>query len=179
MQHGEMFATRPPPASTLTHHGHHAILNPVYWGKHSEEFLVGHVTELAIQIERLVDIALAARERAYCPYSNYRVGAALITESGRVFDGANVENSSYGLSICAERVAIHSAIAAGERVIVALAVATESGSTPCGACRQVAQEFAGELRVFLINSQGAYRETALGLLLPMPFAKSELELPTE
>lgn len=140
---------------------------------------MGHVTELAVPIERLVDVALAARERAYCPYSNYRVGAAVVTESGRVFDGANVENSSYGLSVCAERVAIHSAIAAGERVIVALAVATESGSTPCGACRQVAQEFASELRVFLINSQGVYRETALGLLLPMPFAKRELELPTE
>jgi cytidine deaminase len=129
-----------------------------------------------IPLQNLVDRALKARERAYCPYSQFRVGAAVLTESGQIFDGANVENASYGLSMCAERVAIQSAVAAGARVIVAMAIATETGASPCGACRQVAQEFAKGLRVFLVTSSGEHQETDLETLLPFPFAKSQLSV---
>jgi cytidine deaminase len=93
-------------------------------------------------IDDLVQAARAARASAYAPYSRYRVGAAVLTASGRIFSGCNIENASYGLTVCAERVAVWSAVAAGEHTVVAVAVATHNGATPCGACRQVLAEFA-------------------------------------
>ena len=122
------------------------------------------------------DLEKAAREvqtHAHAPYSGYRVGAALITESGRVFAGCNVENASYGLSICAERAAIVQMVAAGERAPLAIVVVTpgKTPGTPCGMCRQTLAEFAEDLPVRLLSSDdpALSREVTLGQLLPDAF----------
>ncbi|MBC8101677.1 MAG: cytidine deaminase [Cytophagales bacterium] len=122
----------------------------------------------------LVQTALRARETAYAPYSRYSVGAAVLTESGAITPGCNVENASYGLSNCAERTAIFTAACTGERTVHAVAVATEDGGTPCGACRQVLAEFSPKegtpLVVLLLDQAGAVvTETTLAELLPMAF----------
>ena len=106
----------------------------------------------------LVRAATEARDRAHAPYSRYRVGAAVLTRSGRIVSGANVENASYGLTVCAERVALWNAVTQGERELVALAVVTEHGAAPCGACRQVLHELAPSARVFLVALAGTIRE---------------------
>ena len=118
----------------------------------------------------LLDAARLAREQAYAPYSRFAVGAALRTKSGRVFTGCNVENLSFGLTICAERSAVFSAVAAGERDFTALAVVADSRQpvTPCGACRQVLAEFAPALPVCSANLQGAVFESSIAELLPRP-----------
>lgn len=125
----------------------------------------------------LAAAALAARERAYAPYSGYQVGAAVLTDQGQIIAGCNVENASYGLSNCAERTAIFAAVAGGARAIHAVAVATDDGGTPCGACRQVLSEFAPKegspLTVLLLDRAGAIvRETTLRDLLPDAFTLS-------
>jgi cytidine deaminase len=119
----------------------------------------------------LIQAALAVRERAYARYSQFHVGAALLAASGRIYVGCNVENASYGLTICAERAAVFAAIAAGERQFERLAIATAGGGTPCGACRQVLVEFAPELPILLIDvgRPDAYVETNLRELLPLAF----------
>jgi cytidine deaminase len=114
----------------------------------------------------LIDAALAVRANAYAPYSHYRVGAAVEGASGRVFSGCNVENASYGLTVCAERVAICTAVAAGETALLALAVVTEDGATPCGACRQMLLEFGVDTRVYVARADGTHRETTLSALCP-------------
>ena len=124
--------------------------------------------------ERLLDEARAARERAYAPYSKFKVGAALLTKDGRVFAGCNVENASYGLCNCAERTAFFSAIAAGCRrdEFAALAVVgdTDGPIAPCGACRQVIIELGGpDLTVWLGNLRGDTRETTARQQLPDAF----------
>jgi len=126
----------------------------------------------------LIAAALDARGRAYVPYSNYSVGAALRMASGAVFTGCNVENASYGLSNCAERTAVFTAVAAGEREVRAVVVATRDGGTPCGACRQVLSEFAprdgSPVTVLLVDEAGAVAlETTLADLLPHSFALEE------
>ena len=124
----------------------------------------------------LVARAQAARDRAYAPYSNYRVGAALLGRSGRVYTGANVENAVYPLVTCAERTAVVKAVSDGERDFVAIAVATENGGTPCGSCRQILREFGADIVVLIADASGAYRETTVGQLLPDSFSSSDLDV---
>ena len=124
--------------------------------------------------ENLIAAACEVRARAYAPYSHYAVGAALLAEDGRLFTGVNVENSSYGLTICAERTAVVKMVSEGGRHIVAVAVCTENGGSPCGACRQVLTEFAGDVPVWLSDSNGNVRETTLYALLPDHFGPEHL-----
>ena len=119
----------------------------------------------------LIAQACAARQTAHAPYSKFSVGAALLTESGEIILGSNIENASYGLTICAERVAFGTAITSGHRRFQALAVATVGGHAPCGACRQVASEFCDELLGLLIDADRPERivEATLAELLPGRF----------
>ncbi len=127
------------------------------------------------QIGQLVAAAEQASERAYAPFSNFCVGAAILTESGDIFTGCNVENSSYGLTNCAERTAIFTAVAAGalssERALVAVAVVHRQGAacSPCGACRQVIFEFGPEATVIYRARNGEITQTTAGELLPEGF----------
>ncbi|MBM3469859.1 MAG: cytidine deaminase [Armatimonadetes bacterium] len=122
----------------------------------------------------MVRAARAARRRAYSPYSRYAVGASVLTASGAVISGCNVENASYGLSLCAERVAIHRAIAEGHRRMRAVAVVTDArAAMPCGACRQVMHEF-GVREVIVAGPRGAPRVFHLDDLLSIPFDSSHL-----
>jgi cytidine deaminase len=127
------------------------------------------------QAAALVAAARRARRRAYAPYSRYPVGAAVLAADGTVFSGANVENASYGLAVCAERVAIFTAAAAGRRRLRAVAVVTGSPepAAPCGACRQVMAEF-GVQTVYLAGPRGPYRERPLSDLLPDAFTAKAL-----
>jgi len=121
--------------------------------------------------DKLIALALVARQNAYAPYSSFAVGAALLASSGEVYTGCNVENSSYGLTMCAERVALYTGIACGEQKFAALAVVagTDEYCSPCGACRQVLAEFGGDIKVYLANQDGNYLETSVAELLPMAF----------
>lgn len=116
----------------------------------------------------LIAAARAVRERAYAPYSRFLVGAALRTKSGRIFSGCNVENLSFGLTICAERSAVFAAVAAGEREFDAIAIVADSKEpvTPCGACRQVLAEFGLDLAVCSANLEGQTFESTIRELLP-------------
>lgn len=127
-----------------------------------------------MQAAELVQAALRARDHAYAPYSGYSVGAAVLAEDGRVFTGANVENASYGLTLCAERVAIAAAAAAGVRKLAALAVVTRDGASPCGACRQFAEEFALHLPIHLASEDGTFTTCDLAELLPRAFNRRSL-----
>lgn len=122
----------------------------------------------------LIQAAIAIRAQAYAPYSNYPVGAALLMEDDTIVTGVNVENSSYGLTICAERTAVTRAVTAGYRKIVAIAVATDNAGSPCGACRQVLTEFAGDVPVYLVDRVGNGRDTTLYTLLPDHFGPNNL-----
>lgn len=130
--------------------------------------------------EQLVKVAALARQRAYAPYSRYKVGAAIRTRRDRIFSGANVENASYGLTICAERTAAFAAVAAGETKdydSIAIVIDDERLPTPCGACRQVLAEFAPKMRVLLATTGGLRKETTLEALLPDPFLPDALKGP--
>jgi cytidine deaminase len=125
--------------------------------------------------EKLIRCALQARKWAYAPYSNYAVGAALLTASGRIYEGVNVENAAYPDSICAERVAIYKAVSEGERQFVAIAVVTKDGGSPCGSCRQVLAEFGLYTVVLIANEQGMLlNETSVAELLPQAFNSTSL-----
>lgn len=121
--------------------------------------------------EALLTAARAARERAYAPYSGFRVGAALLMEDGSVVPGCNVENRSYGLTICAERGALSAAVAQGHGRPVAVVVVTDTSppSAPCGMCRESLHELAPEAPLLLANTAGERIETTVAALLPMPF----------
>lgn len=121
---------------------------------------------------QLIELATKARENAYTPYSKFKVGSAVLTKSGKVYTGCNVENASFGLSICAERVAIFSAVKDGETEFESIAVITESdieNGTPCGACRQVIWEFAPEMKIIIANTKGESTITNIKELLPKGF----------
>jgi cytidine deaminase len=135
-------------------------------------------TESAVTDDELVERAIAAQQRSYAPYSRYPVGCALLAQ-GTVYEGANVENSSYGAAICAERSAITRAVYAGEREIDAVVVATDSSppAAPCGICLQTLSEFAGDpdaMRVVLVNPKGERIELTLAALLPHGFRREQL-----
>jgi cytidine deaminase len=119
----------------------------------------------------LINQAQAAYQQAYVPYSQYRVGSAVVFSSGKIYSGCNVENASYGLTVCAERNAIFQAVAQGERELegIAIAVPTDTFPSPCGACRQVIREFAVDCPVVLVNGLGQTRLTSLKTLLPDSF----------
>jgi cytidine deaminase len=124
----------------------------------------------------LIQTALEARKWAYAPYSNYAVGAALLTTSGRIYDGVNVENAVYPTTICAERVAVFKAVSEGERDFQAIAVVTENGGSPCGSCRQVLAEFGLGIKVIITDSAGnLVEELTLQELLPRAFTPKDLK----
>ena len=118
--------------------------------------------------------AIKAMENSYSPYSNYKVGAALLTRSGKVYLGCNIENASYTPSVCGERVAIFKAVSEGERDFVAIVVATTNAGAPCGVCRQVMREFAPNLTVIIGNTEGQYNILTLPDLLPHSFGPENL-----
>jgi cytidine deaminase len=126
--------------------------------------------------DALIAAAKRARENAHAPYSNFKVGAALRSSSGRVFGGCNVENATYGLTVCAERVAIFKAMSEGERKFDALAVVTDTDqlTPPCGACRQLIWEFCGDVPVILSNLSGKSEVVRMKELFPKPFDSSNL-----
>ncbi len=126
--------------------------------------------------EHLLNLALQARAHAHAPYSKFHVGAALEDSSGSIHTGCNVENASYGLTICAERSAVFKAVSEGARSFRRIAVAADSDSLtpPCGACRQVLWEMCGDIEVVLINLQGRTESLRLKDLLPRPFEASFL-----
>jgi len=127
------------------------------------------------QRQELIRQAQKARLQAYAPYSNYQVGAALLTTSGDLFTGANVENAAYPNCMCAERVAIFTAVSQGQREFQALAVVTSNGGTPCGSCRQVLAEFGLETVVLIADIEGRLlQETTVASLLPGAFGPADL-----
>ncbi len=125
----------------------------------------------------LIQAALEARKWAYAPYSNYPVGAALMTTSGRIYDGVNVENAVFSTGTCAERVAVFKAVSEGERHFTAIAVVTSNGGSPCGSCRQVLSEFGLDIQVLIANDQGRLLwEKSLTELLPGAFGPGDLNV---
>jgi cytidine deaminase len=124
----------------------------------------------------LIDLAKEARRRAYTPYSNYPVGAALRTSSGRILTGCNIENAAYPTSMCAERVAIFKAVSEGEKEFDVIAVVTPNGGTPCGSCRQVMAEFGLDTLVLVTDGEGRLvLETTVAGLLPEAFTPKDMK----
>jgi cytidine deaminase len=126
--------------------------------------------------QALIDLANTARQRAYAPYSNYPVGAALRTKTGGIYTGVNVENAAYPQTMCAERVAIFKAISDGEKDFEAISVVTDNGGSPCGGCRQVMAEFALDMIVLMADGNGKLiKETTVKELLPEAFTPEHLK----
>ncbi len=126
--------------------------------------------------DELIATAVKARENACADYSHYKVGAALLAAGGKVYSGCNIENSTYGLTVCAERVALWKALSEGERKFTRLAVVTESDppASPCGACRQLLWEFCGDIEIILANLQGFRKSLKLSEIFPRPFDQKSL-----
>lgn len=125
--------------------------------------------------QRLITEAIQAREQAYVPYSHYPVGAALLTASGAVYTGCNIEIASFGATVCGERTAAFKAVSEGARDFVAIAVATSNGASPCGICRQVLFEFGPEMIVIMVDTEGRVTwEGPLTDLLPFGFGPKKL-----
>ena len=122
----------------------------------------------------LIQKAIEMRSQALAPYSNYKVGAAILTESGKIFGGCNIENSSYSLTICAERVALFKAVSEGETKFKALSVSTNNAGMPCGACRQVIWDICGNIPILICNDNKLITKTESIRLLPMPFDNTKL-----
>lgn len=127
--------------------------------------------------ERLARLARKARLHSFSPYSRFRVGAALLTRGGKVYSGCNIESSSYGLTVCAERTALFKAVSEGDRKFVALAVATDQAgfTPPCGACRQVIMDLAGDIDLIMTGSRGGIRVARMSELYPFPFGAGNLK----
>ena len=119
--------------------------------------------------EKLIKHALNARKRAAAPYSQYQVGSAILTNDNTVILGCNVESKAYPTTLCAERVAIFSAIAQGHRKFSAMALVTEDGAFPCGSCRQIIHEYAGNIPIYISNGSNEYITKTISELLPNPF----------
>lgn len=124
---------------------------------------------------QMINSALQARKNAYAPYSGYAVGAALLSKSGRLFYGVNVENAAYPTGTCAERVAVFKAVSEGEMEFEAIAVASSNGGAPCGSCRQVLSEFGLDIEVVIVDENGKIvQETTVNELLPGAFTPKDL-----
>ena len=129
-----------------------------------------------MNIEELINKALEAKEKAYVPYSNFRVGAAILTEDNKIYTGCNIEIASYSPTICAERTAIFKAVSEGYRDIKAIAIVGDSDMTfPCGVCRQVIREFGPKAKIVIANSIDEYKEYSLDDLLPHSFGPEDLK----
>ena len=127
-------------------------------------------------MDALLQAALEAREHAHAPFSNFKVGAALEAEDGRVYTGCNIENATYGLTLCAERVAVFKAVSEGARKFKRIAVAADTGTLtpPCGACRQILWEFCGDAELMLVNLEGKSETMRMKDIFPRPFDASFL-----
>ncbi len=125
-------------------------------------------------MDELIKKAIEMRNKAIAPYSKYTVGSAILTKSGKTFGGCNVESSSYGLTCCAERIAIYNAIANGHTKFTALAISTKNGGSPCGACRQVIWDICGEILIYISDDSGNIDSTTSAELLPNAFDKDSL-----
>lgn len=129
--------------------------------------------------EQLIKLAIEARENAYSPYSNFKVGAAVLFENGKTYTGCNIENASYGATNCAERSAIFNAVSDGGRVLKAIALIGDPNNYtyPCGICRQVISEFAesGDVKIYIVKNSTDYIETTLEEILPGSFTKKDLD----
>ncbi len=127
-----------------------------------------------VQYSRLISAAKKAKTQAFAPFSNFKVGAAVLTASGKIITGCNIEVSSLSLTICAERTALFKARSEGHKVFRALAIATDQPEfiSPCGACRQVIYELAGDIDLMLCRKDGKVKDLKLASLLPLPFFKS-------
>lgn len=130
----------------------------------------------AVSVNGLIDAAQQAREHAYAPFSGFKVGAAIEDENGRIFSGCNVENATYGLTMCAERVAVFKAISEGARRLKRIAVVADTNvlTPPCGACRQILWEFCGDAELILANLSGERESMSLTQIFPRPFDASFL-----
>ena len=124
--------------------------------------------------KELTRIAKKMREKSYAPFSKYTVGASVETEDGSIIGGCNVESASYGLTCCAERIALYNAVSQGFSKFKAMAIASENGGFPCGACRQVIWELCGDIPILIINNENKIRETSSQTLLPDAFDKDKL-----
>ena len=125
--------------------------------------------------KKLIKTAIDMRRKSHSPYSNYRVGAAVETESGKIIGGCNVESSSYGLTCCAERVALYSAISEGHDNFKSMAISTENGGMPCGACRQVIWDLCNDIKIYICNGKELLRTIDSSDLLPDAFDESFLK----
>ena len=123
----------------------------------------------------LIKTAISMRSKAYAPYSNYKVGAAIQTNNNIIFGGCNIENSSYSLTCCAERVAIFKAISEGYKKFKALSVSTNNGGMPCGACRQVVWELCGNITIYICDNKNLIKTLKTIELIPHPFDKNKLK----
>lgn len=130
--------------------------------------------EMKIDQDKLIKEARTVREKAYAPYSYFKVGAALLSDTGKIYTGCNVENISYGLTVCAERNAVANAIASGQSQFLAIAIVadTDAVTPPCGACRQVLAEFSSNIEIILGNLNGDVKQMLLSDLFPSPFKKN-------
>jgi cytidine deaminase len=126
------------------------------------------------QSDELVAAAWGVRDRAVAPYSGFKVGAALLASNDRIFTGCNIENSTYGLTICAERVAVFKALSEGAGSFTKIAIVTGSSklTPPCGSCRQILWEFCGDIEILMANLEGQHRQVRLHKLFPEPFERS-------